>query len=54
LISSFGERIKTDFAAAGAALTEPWSNGQIAGRVTKLKLVMRPRYGRAKLDLLRA
>jgi transposase len=31
-------------------MTQPWSNGQI----TKLKLVKRQMYGRAKLDLLRA
>jgi transposase len=37
-----------------AALTEPWSNGQTEGQNTKLKLVKRQMYGRAKLDLLRA
>jgi hypothetical protein len=33
---------------------EPWSNGQTEGQITKLKLVKRQMYGRAKLDLLRA
>jgi transposase len=37
-----------------AALTEPWSNGQTEGQITKLKLVKRQMYGRARLDLLRA
>ena len=37
-----------------AALTEPWSNGQTGGQITKLKLVKRQMYGRARLDLLRA
>jgi transposase len=37
-----------------AALTEPWSNGQTEGQITKLKLVKRQMYGRGKLDLLRA
>ena len=37
-----------------AALTEPWSNGQTEGQNTKLTLVKRQMYGRAKLDLLRA
>ncbi|HVJ34798.1 MAG TPA: ISL3 family transposase [Terriglobia bacterium] len=37
-----------------AALSEPWSNGQTEGQITKLKLVKRQMYGRAKLDLLRA
>jgi transposase len=36
-----------------AALSEPWSNGQTEGQITKLKLVKRQMYGRAKLDLLR-
>jgi transposase len=37
-----------------AALTEPWSNGQVEGQITKLKLVKRQMYGRAKLDLMSA
>lgn len=36
------------------AIVEPWSNGQTEGQITKLKLVKRQMYGRAKLDLLRA
>ena len=54
LIASFGKGIRADFAAVRAALTEPWSNGQTEGQITKLKLVKRQMYGRAKLDLLRA
>ena len=50
LLASFGKGIVADLAAVKAALTEPWSNGQI----TKLKLVKRQMYGRARLDLLRA
>jgi transposase len=41
-------------AAVRAALTLPWSSGQVEGQVTRLKLVKRQGYGRAKLDLLRA
>ena len=37
-----------------AALSLLWSNGQTEGHITKLKLVKRQMYGRAKLDLLRA
>jgi len=37
-----------------AAITEPWSNGQTEGQITKLKLVKRQMYGRAKIDLLQA
>ncbi len=36
-----------------AGLTLRWSNGQTEGQVTKLKLVKRQGYGRAKVDLLR-
>jgi hypothetical protein len=32
----------------------PWPNGQTKGQITKLKLVKRQMYGRAKLDLLEA
>jgi transposase len=48
LISSFGERIQTGFAAVRVALTELWSNGQTEGQVTELKLVKPKRYDRAK------
>jgi transposase len=46
--------IAADRAAVLAAVTEPWSNGQTEGQVTKLKLVKRQMYGRGKVDLLRA
>jgi transposase len=36
------------------AIDEPWSNGQTEGPVSRLKLVKRQMYGRAKLDLLEA
>jgi transposase len=36
------------------ATDPPWSNGPTEGQITKLKLVKRQMYGRAKLDLLRA
>jgi transposase len=35
-------------------MTQPWSNGQVEAQITKLKLVKRQMYGRAKLDLLQA
>ena len=43
-----------DKAAVNAAITQPWSNGQTEGQITKLKLVKRQMYGRAKIDLLQA
>jgi len=54
LLASFGRGISGDLAAVRAALTEAWSNGQTEGQITKLKLVKRQMYGRARLDLLRA
>jgi len=54
VLASFGKGIVTDRAAVAAAMTQPWSNGQTEGQITKLKLVKRQMYGRAKLDLLRA
>jgi len=53
-MSAFAEGIAADKAAVTAAVIEPWSNGQTEGQVTKLKLVKRQMYGRAKVDLLRA
>jgi hypothetical protein len=46
--------IATKHLADRAALTQPWSNGQAEGQITKLKLVKRQMYGRAKIDLLQA
>lgn len=54
LIASFASGITRDKAAVCAAITEPWSNGQTEGQITKLKLVKRQMYGRGKLDLLQA
>lgn len=53
-MTSFATGIVQDVAAVRAALTEPWSNGQTEGQNTKLKMMKRQMYGRAKLDLLRA
>jgi len=54
LVASFGNGVRKDGAAVRAAIVSPWSNGQTEGQVTKLKLVKRQMYGRAKLDLLQA
>lgn len=54
LMASFATGLITDHDAVRAAITEPWSNGQTEGQITKLKMVKRQMYGRAKLDLLRA
>ena len=54
LIASFARGIIKDKEAVRSAITEPWSNGQTEGQITKLKLVKRQMYGRAKVDLLQA
>ncbi|MGH7603951.1 MAG: ISL3 family transposase [Gemmatimonadaceae bacterium] len=54
LIASFASGITKDKDAVRAAITQPWSNGQTEGQITKLKLVKRQMYGRAKIDLLQA
>ena len=53
-LSSFATGIASDRDGVRAALVQPWSNGQTEGQITKLKLVKRQMYGRAKLDLLKA
>jgi len=53
-IASFASGISRDKVAVCAAITEPWSNGQTEGQITKLKLMKRQMYGRAKIDLLQA
>ncbi len=42
-----------DKATVQAGLTLPWSQGQTEGQITRLKLIKRQGYGRAKFDLLR-
>jgi len=54
LIASFARGVLNDKLAVQAAITQPWSNGQAEGQITKLKLVKRQMYGRGKLDLLQA
>jgi transposase len=54
VLASFGRGIASDLAAVTAALSEPWSNGQTEGQITKLKLLRRQMYGRGNIDLLRA
>ena len=53
-LRGFAAGLRQDEQAMRAALTLPWSSGQVEGQVTRLKLVKRQGYGRAKLDLLRA
>ncbi len=54
LLASFGNGVRKDKRAVAAAILLPWSNGQAEGQITRLKLVKRQMYGRAKLDMLEA
>jgi transposase len=49
----FARGLKKDLPAVRAALTLPYSNGQVEGQVNRLKLIKRQMYGRANFDLLR-
>ena len=52
-IGQFAIKVRQDEAAVRAGCTLRWSNGQTEGQVTRLKLLKRQMYGRAKFDLLR-
>lgn len=52
-LQSFVVGLERDKAAVVAALSLPYSNGQVEGQVNRLKLLKRSMYGRAKFDLLR-
>jgi transposase len=54
LVASLARGVLKDRAAVRAAITQSWSNGQVEAQITKLKLVKRQMYGRAKIDLLEA
>ena len=53
-LTSFARSLNRDKNAVLAALSLPWSNGQVEGQVNRLKLIKRQMYGRAKFDLLRS
>lgn len=52
-LQGFATGLKQDEAAVRAALTTNWSNGQVEGQNTRLKMVKRQMYGRAGFALLR-
>lgn len=54
VVGSFASGVEKDLAAVRNAIISPWSNGQAGGQITKLKLIKRQMYGRAKIDLLQA
>lgn len=52
-LESFAAGLQQEYPSIRAALSEPWSTGQVEGQVTRVKLVKRQMYGRAKFDLLK-
>jgi hypothetical protein len=52
-MQGFAAGLKQDEAAVRAALRLEWSNGQVEGQNTRLKMVKRQMYGRAGFTLLR-
>jgi transposase len=52
-LARFARGLQDDLRAITAGLTLDWSNGPVAGQVTRLKLLKRQGYGRAGVPLLR-
>jgi len=52
-VRRFATGLRNDLAVIKAALTLPWSQGQVEGQVNRLKLLKRQMYGRATFDVLR-
>ncbi len=50
---SFVAGVRRNYVEVAAALALPYSNGQVQGQITRLKLIKRAMYGRANFDLLR-
>jgi transposase len=48
-LRTFAVGLLRDKAAVLAALTFPWSNGQVEGQINRLKLIKRTMYGRGQL-----
>jgi transposase len=53
-IKALASSLQMDRVAVAAALSLPWSNGQVEGQVNRLKFLKRSMYGSAGYDLLRA
>ena len=50
----FARTLQGDLDAVHNDVTEPWSNGQTEGQISRLKTLKRAMYGRAGPNLLRA
>jgi len=52
-LAGVAQSLQHDLPAVQAAIDSGYSNGQTEGQVTRIKLIKRQGYGRAKFDLLR-
>jgi transposase len=52
-MARFVTKLRQDLDAVQAALSTEWSQGQVEGQITKLKLIRRQMYGRGNFDLVR-
>jgi transposase len=52
-LQSFAKGLQHEYTSIRAGLSEPWSTGQVEGQITRVKLLKRQMYGRAKFDLLK-
>jgi transposase len=52
-LARFAQGLQADLAAVTAALTLPWSNGPVEGRITRLEWLKRQGYRRAGFAFLR-
>jgi len=50
---TFAQGLEKEGSALHAALTLPYSNGPVEGKINKLKFMKRSMYGRAGFPLLR-
>jgi transposase len=48
----FATGLAEDYAAVKAGVTLHWSSGPVEGHINRLKMLKRPMFGRARLDLL--
>lgn len=51
-LQRFAHSLRSDYQAVKAAVTLPFSNGQVEGQINRLKTLKRQMYGRAGTDLL--
>jgi transposase len=52
-LRNFAVSLRRDEAAVRAAVSMPWSSGQVEGQIHRLKLIKRQGYGRASFELLK-